>query len=133
YIGRSTMVPFLLDRAREECRVAFEGERSVWGLLQDDPDRYIYPAVRKGTELPLLSDIAAGLNDVSQRAGWNKPAPDAYALPTEIWREVAARRRRYEDVRSKLEGGEIHEVNDLITYNLDLRQFAQDLIDTSEG
>jgi len=54
-------------------------------------------------------------------------------LPTEIWREVAARRQRYEDVRSKLVSGEITSINDFITYNLDIRQFAQDVIENCEG
>ena len=40
----------------------------------------------------LPEDIAAGIDDVSKRGGWNAPAPDDYALPTEAWREVVARR-----------------------------------------
>ena len=36
----------------------------------------------------LPDDIAAGIDDVSKRGGWNVPAPDDYALPTETWREV---------------------------------------------
>ena len=36
-------------------------------------------------------------------------------------------------MREKLRNGEIHDINDLITYNLDIRQFAQDVIDTAEG
>ena len=60
-------------------------------------------------------------------------APDDYALPTEIWREVVARRARYNEVYAQLSNGEIHEVNDLITYNLNIRQFAQDVIENCEG
>ena len=86
------------------------------------------PALR-----PLPPEIAAGLDDVSKRSEWNKPAPPEYALPTEIWREVVARRKRYEEVRSKLAAGEIRSINDLITYNLDIRQFAQDVIENCEG
>ena len=93
------------------------------------PDRYIYAAVKHGATLPLPPEIAAGLNDVSKRTEWNKPAPAEYALPTEIWREVVARRKRYEEVRAKLANGEIRDINDLITYNLNIRQFAQDVIE----
>ena len=32
-----------------------------------------------------------------------------------------------------MEQGEIHEVNDLITYNLDIQQFVQDVVEDSEG
>ena len=133
YISKNTVIPFLFDAAREKCGIAFEGEQSVWRLLQADPDRYIYPAVRKGVELPLPPEIAAGLQDVSRRGEWNRPAPEGYALPTEIWREVVARRRRYEEVWGKLVDGEVRSINDLITYNLDIRQFAQDVIENSEG
>src|SRR3989304_26423 len=83
--------------------------------------------------LPLPKEIAAGLDDVSKRTEWNRSAPPEYALPTEIWREVVARRKRYEEVREKLAKGEIGDINDFITYNLDIRQLAQDVIENSEG
>ena len=106
-------------------------------MLQDDPDRYFYEAVRHGItydihekgeleeKLELPSEISVGLKDVSKRGGWNKPAPSFYALPTETWREHVARRRRYEEVRAKLAAGEITSINDLITYNLDIEKFAR--------
>jgi len=150
YIGKNTIIPFLFDAAREKCRIAFEGERAVWRLLQEDPDRYIYPAVRHGLtwsihekcplEKPLEfpDEIADGLDTtkpdlLERRKAWNRPAPPEYALPTEIWREVVARRRRYEEILEKIVSGEINSINDLITYNLDIRQFAQDVIENAEG
>jgi len=133
YISKNTVIPYLFDEARKKCKIAFEGDQSVWGLLQTDPDRYIYNAVKKGVGLPLPPQIAAGINDVSKRAEWNKPAPEEYALPTEIWREVVARRKRYEEVHAKLANGEIQDINDLITFNLNIRQFAQDVIENCEG
>ena len=122
------IIAFLLDEVRRRCPGSFEGASAVWRLLRDDPDRYIYPAMRHGAELPLPAEIAAGLTDVAKRTDWNRPAPAEYALPTEIWREVVARRQRYEEVKARLATGEVRQVNDLITYNLDLRQFAQDVI-----
>ena len=133
YISRNTIIPFLFGQAQEKCRVAFEGEPSVWALLAADPDRYIYEAVRRGTELALPQEIAAGIDDVSQREAWNTPTPEEYALPTEIWRETVARRQRYKEVRLKLVDGEVRSINDLITYNLDIQQFAQDVIESCEG
>jgi very-short-patch-repair endonuclease len=133
YISQNTVLPCLFDTARQQCRVAFAGEQSIWRLLRDNPDRYIYPAVRHGSEHELPPEIAAGIDDVTQRTHWNKPAPQEYALPTEIWREVVARRRRYAEVRAKLAAGDISAINDLVTYNLDMRQFAQDVIQQCEG
>ena len=132
YIGKNTILPFLCDRARELHPAAFRGDNAVWTLLQADPDRYLYDALRKGVELPLPPEIEAGVHDVSQRGAWNTPATEAYALPTEIWRETVARRQRCEEVRRKLAGGEVGQVNDLITLNLDIRQFVQDVIERTE-
>jgi hypothetical protein len=140
YIGKSTIIPFLFDSARTKCKVAFEnpGGPTVWDLLKEAPDRYIYPAVRHGCERPLPKEIAAGLDTkkpglIERRKPWNKPATEEFALPTENWLEVVARRQRYEEVHRKLAAGEIREINDFITLNLDLRQFAQDLIQNCEG
>ena len=70
---------------------------------------------------------------MSKRGNWNEAAPAEYGLPTETWREHVARRQRYEEIHFKLSNGEITSVNDLITYNLDIEQFAQDVISSSEG
>ncbi|RKU09110.1 SAM-dependent methyltransferase [Candidatus Poribacteria bacterium] len=133
YISKNTVIPFLFDAARKECRIAFEGEASVWQLLRDDLDRYIYDAVKTGVELDLPEDIVEGIGDISKRGVWNTPAPDEYANPTEIWREVVARWSRYESIHTKLLNGEIDDINALIAHNLDLRQFAQDVIENCEG
>jgi hypothetical protein len=133
YISKYTILPALFERARKDCRIAFEGESAVWKLLATDPERYIYPAMLKGLDLPLPENIAEGIEDVSKRTDWNRPAQEVFALPTEIWRETVARRQRTEEVRSHLRAGDVGEMNDLITDNLDIQQFAQDVIETSEG
>lgn len=134
YISKNTIIPFLFDKARKTCKIAFEGDASVWQLLQDDPDSYIYDAVKKGVEFDLPAEIAAGIDNIPKRDDcWNTLADSDYALPTEIWRETVARRQRYETVRAKLANGEVRDINDLITYNLNIRQFAQDVIENCEG
>ena len=147
YIARNTVIPRLLEMARADCPVAFDPGGGVWRLLRDDPDNYIYPALGHGVAwdyspggaarleepLPLPGDIAAGLDDPARRDGWNRAAPPEYALPTETWRELIARRQRYEEVRGKLAAGEAQDVNDLITLNLDSERFARDVIVNSEG
>jgi hypothetical protein len=135
YISKNTVIPFLFDAARTKCKIAFDNPNgpTIWDLLKADPERYIYPAVLHGKDKPLPANIAAGLNDVSQRMNWNKPAPAEFALPTEIWREVVARRKRCEELLVKLAAGEVRDINDLITLNLNIRQFAQDVIESCEG
>ncbi len=133
YIGKNTIIPYLLEAVGQKCHVAFAPDDQMWALLRDDPDRYIYEAVKKGCELPLPPEIAVGIHDVSQRAEWSKAASAECALPTEIWREVVARRTRYEEIRARLADSEITTINDLISYNLDIRQFAEDAITHCEG
>jgi hypothetical protein len=81
----------------------------------------------------LPNEITAGIQDVSKRNGWNRPADIQYALPTETWREHVARRQRCLELRKKLESGDIYQINDLSTYNLDIRQFVGDVIAACEG
>ena len=148
HMARNTVIPFLLDAAKKECPVAFGPDGGVWRLLRDEPDRYAYPALGHGVawnarqagdpkpldvpfELP--DAIAVGTGDVSQRGGWNSAALEDYALPTETWREVVARRQRYAEIRAKLAAGDVTSINDLITCNLDIEKFAHDVIAGSEG
>ena len=138
YISKNTIIPFLLDTARKKCEIAFvppsdPNSATVWQLLVKHPDRYIYDAVKHGVEHELPPEIDAGVNNVSKRTQWNTLAHSDYALPTEIWREVVARRERYREVHAKLANREIYKVDDLITYNLNIRQFAQDIIENCEG
>lgn len=135
YISKNTVITFLFDAAKAKCKVAFEnpGGPTIWDHLRDDPDRYIYIALKHGADHVLPPEIAAGIEDVSARTQWNQRAPAQFGLPTEIWREVVVRRTRYAEVRGKLAAGEIREINDLITLNLDIRQFAQDVIERCEG
>ena len=145
YIGRNTVIPFLFDEAQKECPVAFKPDGGVWRLLSDDPDRYFFESVRHGItyDIHLKQDLskrrelppnfAVGQDNNSQRSDWNKAAPEKYALPTETWREHIARRQHYEEIRTKLANGKITSINDLVTYNLDIEKFAQDVIASSEG
>src|SRR5579863_6819079 len=94
YISQNTIIPFIFDATEQKDLVAFRPDGSIWSLLREDPDRYIYDAVKKGCDKSLPSEIAKGVHDVARRSEWNKAAPEEYALPTEIWREVVARRTR---------------------------------------
>jgi hypothetical protein len=133
YIARNTVVPFLFNAAEKKCAIAFKPESAVWQLLRDDPDRYIYPAVRHGVDMPMPPAVAAGATDLSRRGGWNGPTTPEFGLPTETWREYMARRKRCEELRTRLKAGEIRSINDLVTYNLDITQFAEDVIENCEG
>lgn len=135
-----------------------DGHAPAWDLLKSDPDRYIYEPVRRGAgsdekawKKSLPEKIAIGLEKGSEgvspasssskksgqdglaplqerRKHWNTTAPASHALPTEIWRETIARHQRCHELRKKLRAGEVKEPADLVTLNLDVRQFTQDVI-----
>ncbi|MBV6426112.1 MAG: hypothetical protein KIPDCIKN_00622 [Haliscomenobacter sp.] len=145
YISKNCIIPFLFDQTeRNGARLS-----PCWDLAQSSGDRYIFPSVRHGMswdyrkneplDAPLLlpPDIRNGLDTakpglVERRKVWNREAPPEYGLPTEWWREVVERRSRYQDLRQKLDGGEVRQVNDFITLNLDIRTFAQDCLQQTE-
>lgn len=148
YISKNTTIPFLFDAAEKKCPIAFKPESFLWRLLRDDPDRYLYPAVKHGvvcedgsivpeTELPDFVQI--GMHDANARMHDKRynlqqaPAGDPLRLVTETWREYVYRRTRCLEIREKLNQGEVHRINDLITLNVDIWQFARDAIVTSEG
>lgn len=137
YIGRNCIVPYLFEAVKKADAKPFAADGPVWRILKDNPDRYIFAAVRKGAELPLPPEIEKGVDTAKpdlrkRRADWNRPTPEKYALPTEIWRETVARRQRYAEIRAKIEEGEIADIHDFITYNLDIRLFAEDVIRKSD-
>ena len=137
YIGRNTIVPFLMDATKKTTSNAFKTNGSVWQYLQQSGDRYIYDAVKHGHETPIPDYIAEGIdttkpNLLERRSRWNERTPEPWNLPTEIWRETVERLQRYDSIRQKIEKGEITEINDFITYNLDIRQFACDVLQQTD-
>jgi hypothetical protein len=138
YISRSTILPFLLEATKKAYGKPFEPNGSVWKLLRESGDRYIFESVRRGLGEILPENIAIGLDAtapklIERRRDWNKPVPENIDhLPTEIWREFVERTNRCKATLAKITGGEIREVSDFITYNLDIISFVGDLLDTVE-
>ena len=140
YIGKNCIIPFLMDKtasATKDSAKAFEADGWIWQMLQQSGDKYIYDAVKKGhssdwqQQIPdYISqgiDTTAG-NLLERRSRWNEKTHEDFALPTEIWRETIERLQRCDTLQQKIHDGEIHHINDFITYNLDIRQFTEDVI-----
>ncbi|MDD2951545.1 MAG: Eco57I restriction-modification methylase domain-containing protein [Parabacteroides sp.] len=140
YIGRNCILPFLFNKvqhATREMEQVFTTSGEVWTLLKNSGDRYIYDAVKHGYSddwaAKIPEDISVGIdttqpNLLERRKEWNRPTPEPWALPTEIWRESIERLQRCGNILGKIEHGEITQINDFITYNLDIRSFATDVI-----
>lgn len=141
YIGKNCIIPFLMDKTAEKYNKPFELGGFVWETLRSSGDKYIYDAVKKGysadwqTRIP--EKISRGIdtsvpNLLGRRSEWNTKTSDEFALPTEIWRETIERLLRCESILNKIHNGEIKHINDFITYNLDIRSFAYDLLHSTE-
>lgn len=141
YISKNCILPFLMDKVAEVSPEAFKADGYVWRTLRESGDRYVYDAVKKGytpdwsERIP--ANIAIGLDTtqpdlLARRKDWNTKTPEAFALPTEIWRETVERLQRCERVLTKIKEGEITHINDFITCNLDIRSFVYDLLQRTE-
>ncbi len=128
YISKNCILPFLFDETKRQMPKEFIPSSEIWQSVKENGINYIYDTVKKGVHLKLPEHISNGITNISARTEWNKPALEDFALPTEIWREVVDRRNRYGEIRNKIENGEITSINDFITYNLNIRQFAIDSI-----
>src|SRR5260370_32141882 len=82
YIGKSTILPLLLDATEQKCLIAFRPDGHVWSLLRENPDAYIYDSVKKGGDIPLPPEIEAETNAVMPPGGWHSPPPQTQAPPT---------------------------------------------------
>lgn len=141
YIGKNCIIPFLIDKTAEKSPNAFKPTGFVWTMLKDSGDKYIYDAVKKGHtsdwQNRIPDYIRQGIdtqsgNLLERRNRWNEKTFEQFALPTEIWRETVERLQRCDSLISKISGGEITSINDFITYNLDIRQFVEDVIRTTD-
>lgn len=144
YIGRNCILPFLFDKVATVPSLSseFASCGSVWKMLKQSGLNYVFDAVKVGyTERwkeDIPQNIAIGLDTTTsglleRRANWNQPTLEPWALPTEIWRETIDRLKRCEEIMHKIENGEVHSINDFITYNLNIRQFVQDLLATTDN
>lgn len=140
YVGKNCILPFLMDKVRtatKDSEKYFRPNGYVWQTLAQSGDRYIYDAMKRGFtedwQEQIPDYVALGLdtsepNLVERRTRWNERTSEYFALPTEIWRETVERLQRCSSLLEKIYAGEITEINDFITYNLDIRLFVYDLL-----
>ena len=146
YIAKNCILPYLFEETQRLYSTDFATD-----LLKNNPDKYIYDAFKFGISpdnqafIDLPKEIQQGINpplaliehDVTAladlRKNWNKPAPSEIALPTETYRELIERRQRYAYVYTQLKTGKVEHINDFITLNLNIRQYAQDLIESTQN
>ncbi|MDR2692818.1 MAG: Eco57I restriction-modification methylase domain-containing protein [Chitinispirillales bacterium] len=144
YISRNAILPYLLNAVEKNHPTPFAPNGAVWNFLKASGDEYIFESVKKGVRdnngnpNPLPDHITRGIdpsapNLLERRKRWNEPAAPEYALPTETWRETVERRKKYEETATLIKTGNITDINAFITHNIDIVNFANDLLDQIES
>lgn len=137
YIGRNTIIPYLLEATRKQYSEAFAPNAPFWSFIRSHGQDFIYDAVKKGVHETIPEDIAKGLdteapNLIERRKSWNNLTPSNIGLPTEIWRETIERLQHYSEIVDKLQGGDFNSFDDFITYNLNIPKIAYDFLNSTD-
>src|SRR5712692_9981439 len=103
YIARNSIIPRLFSAVEKTFPGAFGPASNAWRLLREHPDWYILQAQRCTNRLPAETET-----------------------------EYVARHKHYTEIKNRLISGKVTSVEDLITYNLDIRRFAQDIVEQCE-
>jgi hypothetical protein len=129
YMAGATLIPRLLRRLIERTGV------NPFAHLQASPDLYIHEDLRYGWDVGMSEWTSAPreateaftdparwpeLGDLDRDAG--------VLLPGETWLDLFERRKRVDDLRSRITDGSVSSVESLITENLDLRALLIDTI-----
>jgi len=103
YIARNSIIPRLFSAVEKTYPGAFGPASNAWQLLRERPDCYLFA-----------------------------PARCTNRLPAETETEYVARHKHYTEIKNRLISGKVTSIEDLITYNLDIRRFAQDVVEQCE-
>jgi hypothetical protein len=103
YIARNSIIPRLFSAVEKTFPGAFGPASNAWRLLRERPEWYIFA-----------------------------PARYTNRLPAETETEYVARHKHYSEIKNRLISGRVTSVADLVTYNLDIRRFAQDVVEQCE-
>ncbi len=135
YMARCSILPYVLEQATRNGFSLTGPGGDGWDLLRDNPSRYISDPMlwgiltEDGNTRSLPEGIERGTRDVSMREDWNVAASTDFGLPVETWREHVNRRSECLSRMFLLQSGNVADVDGMITLNLDLAQFCQDLIE----
>jgi hypothetical protein len=137
YIGRNTIIPYLLNAVAKQYPAAFSQDGLFWSYIKKSGDTYIYDAIKKGVNEAIPDEIEIGIDSnapdlLGRRKYWNTATPAKWGLPTEIWRETINRHQLYNRILNWIECDVVKNVNDFITYNLDIPKIAYDFINSTE-
>ena len=125
FMTASTLVPVFLERL--EVRTGI----NPWDYVAKEPAAYMWDSLMYGLEEPIPSEIEHERNSFP-RPAWNVRAPETHGFPGETWWEVEHRRSHFDTTFARAKSGEINNVDEAVTANLDLESLATHVIDSMD-
>lgn len=120
FMTASTLLPVVAARL-EDIGVP------IWDLVALNPDRYIWPSLAHGSDIPFPEEIDEERGG-HRRPTWTTSVPESVGLPGESWWEVHARREALEAVRSEARSGAFTSADAAISANLNMEALLIDAI-----
>lgn len=119
YMVRSSIIPAILDKVEAQCPQAFRGSGTLWHRLAEERD-YSFPSLRRGLQVTHGDGRVGQMVEVESQLASCHPDEGSY--------EWSRRLLRYQEQRAGLAEASPDNVDALVTLNVDIRQFAHDLI-----
>jgi hypothetical protein len=117
YMTRNTLVIRLLQRIENECSI------NLLRLLAQNCERYIWPSLTWGEEFEI------SLSALTTAESLDKKTNSQLGLPAESGWETKKRIEYVKMLRNKISNGEIDNLSELVSLNIDLETLASDIID----
>lgn len=136
YISKNSVLPYILSKLLSVPEYSLSSGYAS-SVIKGHPDRYLYDALKYGYTSDWKERIPDYISEgiycsedsiIISRTRWSEKVDSNFGLKKESWRDAINRFQRCDDIISKISSGEICSVQDFITYNLDIRLFARDLI-----
>lgn len=136
HIAKNCILPYILNKLFNNQAYSLNSGYAS-RVLQNNPTKYIYDSIKNGyttnwkEELPEYIKIGITCSEselVESRQRWNEKPDSKFGLKKENWRDTIDRFKRCDEIIQAVKEGRINCADDFITYNLDIRAFALDLI-----
>ena len=128
YMSTRTLIPGILERVRKRNKTSFGRDNSeIWRQISKDPDRYIHPSMLHGLDL-----IEKGEKpELEKQGNIGEEAcyyANKWALQEERRIETEHRWQRVRNLREMLANKSSGDLNELVTFNLNVEHVMEDWI-----
>lgn len=123
YMCSNSIVPLVMGRVARAAPGVFAPAGVAWSLLANSAARYVPEPLRFGTDEILAASASKTPDSL---------AGEAFTRCKETWQQHVRRRAKCAELEKRLKDGTVRSWDELVTLNVDLVRFAQDLILASD-